>query len=94
MYILYFLLGDMTENEGLLDGSGDHSVNDPQPSGIDSLTDSTAITESTVIIEGPDVSDDEGGRIKYRLQIKVMKVVFLNSYKKNIIRIVIFENKL
>ncbi|XP_076106135.1 traB domain-containing protein-like isoform X2 [Mytilus galloprovincialis] len=52
--------GDMTENEGQLDGSGDHSVNDPQPSGIDSLTDSTAITESTVIIEGPDVSDDEG----------------------------------
>lgn len=81
----------MTENEGQLDGSGDHSVNDPQPSGIDSLTDSTAITESTVIIEGPDVSDDEGGLIKYRLQIKV---VFLNSYKKNIIRIVIFENKL
>lgn len=91
MYILYFLLGDMTENEGQLDGSGDHSVNDPQPSGIDSLTDSTVITESTVIIEGPDVSDDEGRLIKYRLQIKV---VFLNSYKKNIIRIVIFENKL
>lgn len=50
----------MTENEGIVNGSGDHSVNDSQPSGIDSLTDSTVITESTVIIEGPDVSDDEG----------------------------------
>ena len=60
------IVSEMTEKEGRLDGSGDS-----QPVGGQLLTDSNVISESTVIIEGPDVlSDDDGNfiiTVKYYL---------------------------